>query len=276
MLKRILVGLAGTHYTPTAIKTAVELALAHGAELTGVTVVDVARLSHLGAVPMGAEGAAEELREHRIQLTSQHVEEVIDQFEAACKTAGVRYRVAREEGDAFRKMLGYCRYHDLTVFGLRSVFEYYFEDADSCSVLAHLLDGGVRPVLAVSEEHRTTKRVLVAYSGSVESANAFREYLQLGLWPGATLRLVAFEDAGEGAQKHLDDAAAYFQTCGLTPEVECVAGSSRDQLLPYASQWNADLIVLGNSARNYLLRRLFGETALNAMQYADRPLFLHQ
>jgi len=276
MIKRILVGLGGTHYTPVAIQTAVELARDRGAELTGVTVVDVGRLSHVGPVPLGAECAAEELREHRLQLTAQRVEEVIEQFESACSAARVAYRVAREEGDAFRKMLAYSRYHDVTVFGLRSVFEYCFEDCDSCSLLARLVEGGVRPILAVSEQHRPIRRVLVAYSGSVESANTFREFLQLGPWPDLTLRLVTFGDRDEGGEKLLADAAVYFRGWGMQPETEHVPGSAKDQLLPYAETWGADMIVLGNSARSYLMKQLFGETALNTMQNADRPLFLHQ
>jgi len=38
MMKRILVGLAGTTYTPVAIERAVTLANSHDAEVTGVTV----------------------------------------------------------------------------------------------------------------------------------------------------------------------------------------------------------------------------------------------
>ena len=44
MLKRILVGLAGTNYTPSAIRYAVDIAQRHPATLTGVTIVDVPRL----------------------------------------------------------------------------------------------------------------------------------------------------------------------------------------------------------------------------------------
>jgi nucleotide-binding universal stress UspA family protein len=276
MIKRILVGLAGTHYTPVAIRTAVELARQRQAELTGVTVVDPARLSNVGSVPLGAEEAAEELREHRLRLTAQRVEEVIAQFESACAAAGVVYRVAREKGDAFRKMLAYSRYHDVTVFGLRSVFEYWFEEDDSCSLLARLVEGGVRPILAVSEQYRPVRRVLIAYSGSVESANTFRQFIQLGPWPELTLRLVTFGEPEEGGEKLLADAAGYFRTRGLEPETDHVPGSAMDQLLPYAEATGADMIVLGNSARRYLLKRLFGETALHVMQHADRPLFLHQ
>ncbi len=101
MIKRILVGLAGTPYTGVAIRRGVELAQAHGAELTGVTAVDVKKLSKVGPVPIGADGAAKELREHRLSVASEHVDQFIAQFEDACASANVRHSVLREEGDAF-------------------------------------------------------------------------------------------------------------------------------------------------------------------------------
>ena len=81
MIKRILVGLAGTPYTDVAIQQAVELAKSHDAELTGVTVVDAKRLESIGLAPIGAEEMGIELREHRRQVTSEHVDDVIAAFE---------------------------------------------------------------------------------------------------------------------------------------------------------------------------------------------------
>ena len=57
---------------------------------------------------------------------------------------------------------------------------------------------------------------------------------------------------------------------------ESLPGSPKHQLLSYAEEWGADLIVAGNSHKNLLLRRIFGETALNLITNADRPLFLGQ
>ncbi|HDZ78584.1 MAG TPA: universal stress protein, partial [Gammaproteobacteria bacterium] len=50
MIKRILVGLGGTPYTPVAIQRAVGLAKRFKAEITGVTVVDLKHLSKVGPV----------------------------------------------------------------------------------------------------------------------------------------------------------------------------------------------------------------------------------
>jgi nucleotide-binding universal stress UspA family protein len=47
-IKHILVGLAGTMYTPVAIQRAVRLAQSHDAEVTGVIVLDAKRIRYEG------------------------------------------------------------------------------------------------------------------------------------------------------------------------------------------------------------------------------------
>ena len=276
MIKRILVGLAGTPYTAVGIQQAVELARSHEAELTGVTIVDTKRLASIGPAPIGAEESGIELREHRLQVTSEHVEEVIAAFQQACGEADVPCRVHREEGDAFKLMLSYSRYHDLTVCGVRSIFEYYFEKEESTDLLGRLVGGGVRPIVAVAREFRPVQRVLAAYNGSRASAKTLRQFIQLRPWPEMTMRIVTFGDVDEDPEELLTSAADYCRAHGVDPEVVHVPGQAKDQLLPYADEWEADLIVLGNSRRSFLSRKLFGETALHVMQNADRPLFLSQ
>ena len=63
MLKRILVGLGGTEYTVSAINQAVALAMAHDAEVTGVSIIDEGRLTLFGPVPIGGGHYAHELAE---------------------------------------------------------------------------------------------------------------------------------------------------------------------------------------------------------------------
>ena len=59
-------------------------------------------------------------------------------------------------------------------------------------------------------------------------------------------------------------------------DVDAVGGDPRQKLLPYAETWQADLIVAGNSAKNLLLRKLFGETALSLLRKSQLPLYLSQ
>jgi nucleotide-binding universal stress UspA family protein len=276
MVKRILVGLAGTIYTPVAIRTALELAQQHGAELTGVTVVDVGRLAATGPVPAGGAHYAEKVREHRLQVTGAAVTQAVAEFEAACRENGVKHTVRSEVGDACTLLLSLSRYHDLTVFGVRSVFEYDFGANDPGRLLAQLLDAGLRPLVAVCQRCSSIRKVLIAYSGSTESASTLRRFVQMRLWPTASVRIVHFGTDEAVGQQLLDDAAEYSRAHGLQPEAALLATNPKDNLLPYAAEWGADLLVLGNSAKGLMRRRLFGETALNAMREADQMLFLSQ
>lgn len=275
MIKRILVGLGGTRYTPFAVGRAIELAQQHQAELTGVTVVDVRRLSRVGPVPLGASASARELREFRLGVAQEQVEQATEEFTSACRGASVPYDVRHEEGNPFELMASCARYHDLMVFGLKSLFEYDVV-SDPHDALIRLVVAGVRPLLAVSPDSRPIRRVLIAYSGSMESAKTLKWFVQLRLWPEAQLRIVTFEHQVDEAEQLVGDAADYCRAHGFTPEEAYVPDSPRDHLIPYAADWGADLIVAGNSAKNLLLRHVLGETALNLITNADQPLFLSQ
>lgn len=275
MLKRILVGLGGTDYGTTAINQAIALAVAHNAEVTGVSVLDEERLTSAGPVPLGGSHYAHELAEHRLTEAEELVEWSIKEFVEACSASGVQHRVLREVGEPFSLMTEQARYHDLMVFGLRSLFEFDLVP-DPHDTLVRLVQAGVRPLLAVSRGFFPVSKVLIAYSGSMESAKTMKHFVQMRLWPDCRVRIVSFADGGRPAAQLVADAAEYCRAHELEVETDCLSGSPRDHLLPYADNWGADLTVIGNSAQNLLLRRIFGETALHAIRNAERPLFLSQ
>ena len=274
MIKRILVGLGGTSYTPVAIERAVQLAKRFEAEVTGVTVIDVSRLSMLGA--MGGKQTAHEMAV-RISLTKGRIEEAIGRFEAACVAEGIKYHVKQEDKeDPFDLMISLARYHDLMIFGLRSIFEYDISAEEPQDALARLVSAGVRPIIAVSDRFRPIQKALIAYSGSMESAKAMKRFIQMSPWPNVKIKIVTFQSSEEEARQLLYDAAEYCHDHGFIVETESNPGVPKDLLLPTATRWQADLIVMGNSARNLLMRRILGETALHIIRNADRPLFLCQ
>jgi nucleotide-binding universal stress UspA family protein len=142
--------------------------------------------------------------------------------------------------------------------------------------LVRLVTQGVRPIIAVSPEFRSIRRVLIAYSGSMESAKAMRRYVQLNPWRNVQLRVVHFGGSDEAADQLLEDAGEYCRDHGFNAETELVDKSAKDHLIEYARENEMDLIVMGNSIRNLIIRHLIGDTVLNTIQKADRPLFLAQ
>ncbi len=218
----------------------------------------------------------EAIKGKRPHITEEKIEETIAAFEAACSTAGIKYTVKLESGNPFDLFISLSRYHDIMVFGIKSIFEYQISGEDPCVTLARLVSAGVRPIIAVSSQFRPIRMVLIAYSGSMESAKTMKRFIQLRPWPGAKLRIVTFHPSEEEAQKLLWDAAEYCRAHGFIAETESNPGPPKDFLLPLATMRQADVIVMGNSARNLLLKQALGDTAMHIIKNTDRPLFLCQ
>ena len=276
MIKRILLGIGGTPFTNVAIQRAVELCKIHEAQLTAVTVVDEQRLSRVGPVPAGAGAAAKELREHRIAVTLERIEQAVDLLKSKCDESDVQVVVHREQGKPFELMVKHARYHDLSVFGLRSMFEYDVlgsSDVKPADVLSRMVMGGVRPIVAVSERFRSIRRVLIAYGGSVRAAETMKQYIRLNPWPDASLKLLSCSDDVPDADRWLSDASIYCRQHGFEPELKYRPGSPGEEILAEAAEWDADMIVLGMSRASVFSRAVFGTTALHVLRNADRPLF---
>lgn len=274
-IKRILLGLGGTSYTPVAIRHAVDLARMHGAELAGVTVVDESRLSSTGAVPLGGAHLARALAEKRLSATRQQVEQAIGNLQKSCASADVVCKVHREKGEPFALMTDLARYHDLMIFGLRSLFDGGL-GMDAEDTLTRLVRMGVRPILAVPPEYRPIHRVLLAYSGSPESAKAIKRFVQSWLWPDMLLRIVTCGPTQQGAEALAGQMAGYCRAHGLDPDVEVRQSPPKQHLMGAAERFDADLIVMGNGARSLWLDRILGGTTLHMIQNTDRALYLTQ
>ena len=275
MIKRILVALSGTPYTKAAAQHALELANQHKATLTGVTDIDLAKVASVGPVPMGASAAAHDLMEHRLKLTEEQVEKAIERFHQACEAAGVKGNVVRERGDPYDTLISVWRYHDIVVAGLRGLFEYgVLREPDD--VLLRLISKGVRPIIAVAKQFRPVRRALVAYNGSMESAKAMKQFIQLALWPDPTVKVVCYGRRNDDRTKLLAEAAAYCRVYGIEAETELVDADPKDRLLEDAAQWNADLIVMGSTRRMRLFQHVLGDLVLHAVRESDLPLFLTQ
>ena len=275
MIRRILVGLGDTKYAESATNMAIEIAKSHDAQLTGISVLDSDRIANVGPVPVGGAHSAIELRHHRLSRVRKVIEEVGARFEAMCLDAQIPYEIQNPEGDPYHCLADQARYHDVIVCGLGNTFEHGVVD-EPPDELVWLVQSGVRPLVAVTSEYKPIHRVLISYSGSMESAKAMKRFVQLRLWPEVLVRVVTFEHNSKKAAEMLDSAVRYCRAHGVTVDSEYRQESPVRGLLAYANLWKPDLMVLGNSGRNLLLRHAFGETMLHTVRHTNRPLFLAQ
>ncbi len=279
MIKRILLALGDKEHSENKLRYALDLAQQHRAKLTAVTVLDVQRLYHVGPVPIGGGAAAEELRENRLSQCSERIAEVVAWFATSCRDAGVELAVHQEQGDPFPLMVEHAKFQDLMLFGLKGVFDYGIvtdRDEKPIDLLIRLIAAGVRPILAVNDSYRKIERVLVAYSGSAESARTVKQFARMNPWPDAAIRIVTFDTEEAAGARRIEEAAAYCQDYGLQAETKVIAGPPKGHIIDQADDFGADVIVMGNSAKSLLSRKVFGETALHCLQHADRPVFLNQ
>ena len=276
-IKRILVGLGTSRTAESVTAHAIDIAKPRGAELVGLAVTDPVRLEWTGPRPMGVgvEEKTAELRKSRYERAQADIVAARETFATRCLAAGVAHRVDEETGDPFDVAEDLVRYHDMCVFGLRGLFEHDVVP-EPVDALERLVSAGVRPVLAVAEEFRPIRRVLVAYSGSIESAKTFKHFVQSGLYADAAVRIVHFGHDEATARRRLEKSAGFFAAHGREVDTDHCSGDAASELVPYAEAWKADLIVAGNSSKNLLLRKLFGETALKLLRESPLPLYLAQ
>ena len=273
MIRRILVGLGGTPFAGTATRRAIELAAAHGAAVTAVTLLDPARFGDSGLHRTGSASEVREGQDDDFQLTRDALEEAVATFEHECREAGVEHRVLRESGDPLDQLVRTARYHDLVVCGLRGLFEYGLTKSPKESVV-RLVRHGVQPILASALKYRPVERVLVAYSGSPDSARAMRAFVQLRLWPRCDLCIASFDKDEERADRHIADAAAYCEAHGYDTTRYHNFERPGEAILETARSWPADLIVMGDGAQGALSRKVLGDTPLHVVRHAERPVFL--
>ena len=137
------------------------------------------------AYGVGVETLTAELRQDRMTKVAAEIEKANKLFAEKCLAANVPHQTCERTGDPFDIVADLVRYQDLCVFGLQGLFEHDVvpEPTDS---LERLVAAGVRPMLAVAENFRPIRRVLVAYSGSLESAKTFKHFVQSGSIQGVS------------------------------------------------------------------------------------------
>jgi len=275
VIKKILVELDKTPASDSVIKYAVELAKGHDAVLTGVTLVDLKKIGDMGPILPGGIYSAIDEYDVRIAKTNNAIQEKTTQFTAMCDVGGIAYCVEHETGDPIPIMISKARYHDLIIIGLNTLFDYHVIKEPE-HVLERLVREGVRPMLTIPDQYRPIQRVLIAYSGSLHSAEAMKQFLQCRLWPDVLCRVACFGKSPEEAAPILREGVSYCQAHGFSADAMQFSENSPDVLLKHAEEWNADLIVLGNAMRNILMKEVFSNVTRYFIEHSKKALFLSQ
>lgn len=272
MIKRILVVLGGSQFMDSVIQTAIKLASRHGATLTGCAVVDASLVDTGEAVPVGGGAAGKEAREQRMALARTGALEAMHRFEEACQAARIEHSIQTLEGDCVEVLRRAWRFQDVGLIGIREIFDYGAVTHDP-DIVVKLINGGVRPLIAVDSRGTNMERVLVAFNGSFESCKALKQWLIVHANKDVAVRVLTCGD--ECSEEDLERAGAYVQDHDIK-SVECVRvdGSPTDMILSESENWGADLIIAGSTGRSWLSRMVIGDTARHLVEHSDIALFM--
>jgi nucleotide-binding universal stress UspA family protein len=141
----------------------------------------------------------------------------------------------------------------------------------------------------------TMKTILIATDGSPAAQQAVRYGLELAEEQSSEpvfihvaplneiLPVPVFGMAGPVSIHHeldaadhvsLDDAVALAQEQGLTARTKLVGGKASDEIVRYADEIDADLIVMGSHGRGGLTSALLGSTSRGVLHDTTRPVLV--
>jgi nucleotide-binding universal stress UspA family protein len=214
----------------------------------------------------------------RLRLAEKRYSTARKVLSQACLAADLNFDVRTLSGDPFELLPQESRFHDLVVAFAADQRDasavYEDEPALSERELIDLALRGVQPLLVVRRRPQPLERVLLIYDGTPESGRALRSYVSQSLTPDAEHRLLAIGESERSAREALQQMTEYFRRRSVALETGWICGRPRKVLVPYAEKWNADLLVMGVTRTNQLLRRLLGETAQDALRRLSSALYL--
>ncbi len=267
MIKRILVPIPGASLGASAVDQIVWLATAHRARVTALVAVDETLKDRTPALVAVTDMVSRGIRLCGFQ---DQAKRAVAELTEACQTRDISIEVDQRDAELVDAACAAWRYHDLLVFPRHGAFH-----ADVCpdpeAALVRMIVGRIGPIVSTAATPRPVRRVIVAYSGSHASAKSMKRFVQMNLCPGASVRIVTVGEDGFDGQRLLDDAADYCRAWGVDADTVLLDGPPATALLQHAREF--DLIVVGDSARSLLTRKVFGDVMLQVLRQPDQAVF---
>ena len=279
MIKRILLSVSQAPTDASETALALELAGRFGAEITGFTAVDTERIALQVPKAVGYYSYHVKEIESLVEAAQSEAEGAIEALRAVCKKEGAAFQSAAAGPHGEANLSAVWRFHDVCVIPMNLWVPGAEKLADPDSVL-NLVMMGLRPLIAVPKAIPSARpsKVLVALSGSLESAKALKQFIQLQLYPGVAMHLVTVGNpkSGETSQELLDQASTFLEAHGHPVTTACLeeGGDRVEILLGEADRAGAEMFVIGSSYKKLLMMKRFGKHALGLLERSHLPVFI--
>ena len=277
MIKKILVALDPDSDTPLATQYAIDIAKRFDAEVTGLAVID------MGSIKDSARGGgigsmyyAEKLRAKLTTDARLKARELMNAFDEAMEDSGVRFVETVEEGVPFMRIVEDMKYHDLLVIG-RDPHFFYSHPKQETDTLARTVKNTIGPSLVVGTEFKPVERILIAFDGSNAAARAVRRLVHLRPF-GEEVKVEVIhvhKDEPKESELVLQLEQAYLRAHGIRAQTASLQGDSPEsEIVSYATQYGADIVVAGAHSVSKLREVAFGSTTAALLKDCPVPLFI--
>lgn len=266
----ILVHVDNSKNAAARVETAVALATAQQAHLTGLYIRTQPQVPEFVRVQLGRE--VQELQQRHAAQAEAEAEALFDS-----RSRGIDTEWRSAAGDVVQLAGLSARYSDLTIVGQTD------PDADEVTPLAdHLVLEAGRPVLVVPFAGRFPqpgKRVMVAWNASREATRAVNDALPL-LRQADSVRVIAINPNG-GPAGHGDipgaDIGLHLARHGVKAEAEHIRADDievGDLLLSRLADEDIDLLVMGAYGRSRLRELVLGGATRQILRHMTVPVLM--
>lgn len=272
---KILLMLDDSSYAEAAKEYACEIAITHGATITGVAIVDLPGIqSSGGPVPIGAAHYEVKREEHLLGEAEEKAKATLHRFAQTCESRNINNTdLHTDTGSPFSEIIEESKFHDFTVMGKKSFFGY--TDHETFGTLEKILKNGLSPVLAVPNSVRKIEKVLVAYDNSFPAAKVVHMFLLLGIWNACDITLLNVNDNVNAGEKILNDLSVFFQSYGIQPHLVTQSGIPDALIKSYTAENDIDLLVMGSYGKKSVREFFLGSVTRHLIHETDIPLFLY-
>ncbi len=272
--KDILVHIDDSNSSAARLEAAIQLAVAHSAQLTGLYVVPDYDTAFLTAGYAGPE---------LLEIAQKVAQKRVQQQEVAFREATAKQGATAEwrcvQGEPAQQFIWHAGYHDVAIIG-----QHDSQNPASLPTwsVSQILLGTGRPVLVIpyiGSSQPPGGRILIAWSASREAARAVNDALPFLVRAYAVSVVTIYPPAGISLEETVSSAALcqHLARHGITATSAALPASDLevgDVLLSRAADESADLIVMGAYGHSRLREIVLGGATHHLLQHMTVPVLM--
>jgi len=278
MYKRILLCTDGSPAADTAADYTIWLAGNFSAGILALYITDVRLLEGPWLADLaGAVGAQPyaALVPQLENIQREKADAILTAIQKKCQDHGVPCELAHDTGSLVPTMLRYEQRADLVVLGQHGEHAQWSHGMLGSSV-ERMIRASIKPALVTTDSFRPIERILIAYDGSAGADKALHDGLDLAQQLDCETTLLSAcqhvsEDAAAG---FLHEAQQQAETRHLAVHAQLAHGDAEVEILHWALQTKADLIVMGAYGHTRIREFVLGSTTHQVLHKTTVPVLL--